>query len=484
MRILLIIVFLIHSLCIFGQNFHTSFSDYYFMQPSDFAIIDDGYVISINYGFSYSMNKYSLLIKTDINGHRTHKLDLNNKDVFINGVTTISSKLLLAYGVINKDELDYPIAYLVLINNELEIVKEFEFEATKIAAHMQHIRASINNKGNIICCINNDYNADFTRQGGYLLALSQELELLNSNYFSLKDNIEGLNLVDDIMPFNNSDTSLVIIEIRKAYLVDNLANIIDSVDDFLLYEDGYRIGRTLASSMINDNIYVGGSGGYSELAVVKFDRNMNRLKTCYFGDSNSIDDINPHTGYTNTLTANSNYLYTVILSDWDYHSVYYTTDNYMTVRKIDTALNLVWEKKYSANGWGFFPFSIRATPDGGFGLLATRNHYETMGDRVEAYFIKADSLGNFDTTLVVAIKELESSIKVFPNPGSNFLTIENNNSSEYVFTLYSIAGKKVLSKQVNAAQTTIKTQYLPTGMYVYELRKNGMVFNRGKWVKQ
>ena len=253
MRILLSILFLIQGLYVLGQNYHTSFSDYHFMRPADFAIINDGYVMAINYGFTYNMNKYPLLIKTDLNGHITHKLDLNGKEVGINGIKTVNSTLLLAYGFICKDGLDYPTVYLILINNKLEIVKEFEFEATKIAAGMQHVRASINNSGNIICCISNHSSGDYDRQGGYLLALNTELELLNSNFFTLKDNRQGPNLVDDIMPFKNSDTSLVIIEIRKSYLVDGLANIIDSVDDFLLYEDGYRIGRTFASEMIDDN---------------------------------------------------------------------------------------------------------------------------------------------------------------------------------------------------------------------------------------
>jgi hypothetical protein len=101
--------------------------------------------------------------------------------------------------------------------------------------------------------------------------------------------------------------------------------------------------------------------------------------------------------------------------------------------------------------------------------------------RVEAYFIKADSLGNFDTALV-AIKEEQLDIKVFPNPGSDFLTIENSNSLEYVFELYTIEGKPVLS-QDGFGELTIKTNSLTNGVYLYRLIQNKQVLQQGKWIK-
>lgn len=486
MRILFCILFLVQGLSIFGQNFHTSFSDYYFMRPDDFAVIDDGYVIAVNYGFTYDENEFSLLLKTDIKGNKISELDFSNKKMGLYGIKPLNDSTLIIFGGLHDSDKDYPIIYLALISHELNIVKELEFEATKIAYNMQQVRVALNNSGNIICCISNDNYSDLTREGGYMLALSPELELINSNFFSL--NSIGLSLVDDIMPFKNSDTSLVIIEERKAYLVDGVANIIDSVDNFLYYEEpdsngnvGYLVSRTFAAATIDNHIYVGGRGlAGGMIAVVKFDRNMNRLKTRFFNDSE--DDI--HTGYTNTMSANDKYLYTVTLSAWNPYSIYYTTDNYMTVRKIDTALNLVWEKRYKYDGWGFFPFSIRATPDGGFGLVATRNHYESMGDRVEAYFIKADSLGNFDTTLV-GIKEMPSDIRVYPNPGTSQLNISYSGKvNGAVFSLYSLSGTKVLSQAIEMEQNTFTTGHLPSGMYVYELRKNGEVLQRGKWIKQ
>jgi hypothetical protein len=74
---------------------------------------------------------------------------------------------------------------------------------------------------------------------------------------------------------------------------------------------------------------------------------------------------------------------------------------------------------------------------------------------------------------------------LFPNPGNNEINLQlPGNNKTAIFSLYNISGKKVLSKQANAIQTTITTGQLPTGLYIYELRKNGVVLDRGKWVKR
>ena len=128
MRILLSLVFLIQGLCIFGQNFHTSFSNYYFMCPADFAVINDGYIIAVNYGFTYDENEFSLLIKTDINGNKISELDFSNKKMGLYGIKPVNDSTLIIFGILHDSDKDYPIIYLALISHELNIVKELEFD--------------------------------------------------------------------------------------------------------------------------------------------------------------------------------------------------------------------------------------------------------------------------------------------------------------------------------------------------------------------
>ncbi len=147
---------------------------------------------------------------------------------------------------------------------------------------------------------------------------------------------------------------------------------------------------------------------------------------------------------------------------------------------------MFWDNYYKKeDGFYYFAWNTLATKDGGCIIAATRNNIDTQGNKVDLYLLKVDSLGNYTPTNIKKEIKQEQNVFVYPNPGNyeiNLHTPENMNGAE--FCLYSVSGKKVLNQYIENGRATINTCHLQKGIYIYELRKNGEVLSRGKWVKQ
>jgi hypothetical protein len=77
---------------------------------------------------------------------------------------------------------------------------------------------------------------------------------------------------------------------------------------------------------------------------------------------------------------------------------------------------------------------------------------------------------------------LAGEISVYPNPFTNSLTIKSNGSLAMTFTLTDLVGQLVFRKEfVN--QTTIDTEALPQGIYLYEIRNENLVIKKSKLIK-
>ncbi len=166
---------------------------------------------------------------------------------------------------------------------------------------------------------------------------------------------------------------------------------------------------------------------------------------------------------------------------------YYLINNKIRIIKVNKDFSIKWDKTYCENTGFNRIIYLTATRDGGCIVMGARYNSEVPDRMLDLiYLLKVDSLGNYNTTDIVETELPQNNISLYPNPGNGTinLKIPAGNSKTAVFNLYTTTGKKVLTKQVNAIQTTITTGYLSTGMYVYELCQNGMIINRGKWVKQ
>jgi len=77
----------------------------------------------------------------------------------------------------------------------------------------------------------------------------------------------------------------------------------------------------------------------------------------------------------------------------------------------------------------------------------------------------------------------EDDLNVFPNPFSDRINITSNNKDVSEFILYDIASRKILTQSfVNS--TSINTEQLVKGIYLYEVHNKNGVIEKGKVVKQ
>jgi len=80
-------------------------------------------------------------------------------------------------------------------------------------------------------------------------------------------------------------------------------------------------------------------------------------------------------------------------------------------------------------------------------------------------------------------KEIESKIKVFPNPANNFITIqmEEYNQSA-IFEILDLKGEIILTKAIDSKESKIGIADLKPGIYMYRLRDNSKVLKIDKLI--
>ncbi len=77
---------------------------------------------------------------------------------------------------------------------------------------------------------------------------------------------------------------------------------------------------------------------------------------------------------------------------------------------------------------------------------------------------------------VVSIDEIDNNYtKIYPNPATDIITIENNNRDELEITIANIYGQKLLTNSINQiGVTNINIAHIPRGMYLIRTKNRGV----------
>jgi Secretion system C-terminal sorting domain len=121
------------------------------------------------------------------------------------------------------------------------------------------------------------------------------------------------------------------------------------------------------------------------------------------------------------------------------------------------------------------------------------NTFVTGGYSSNSYF-GADTIaliGYYDIfvskiNLITGIDEIENNsfnVNIYPNPFNNELNVKVNENGKYQITLYDIASRKLL-QQTFTNKTTISTEQLAKGIYLYQVRNENGINMNGKVIKQ
>ena len=87
------------------------------------------------------------------------------------------------------------------------------------------------------------------------------------------------------------------------------------------------------------------------------------------------------------------------------------------------------------------------------------------------------------TTGINALSDNNNKLNIYPNPIADKINIQiyNNEPSEII--IYDLSSRKLL-EQTFTNTTTINTEQLAKGMYLYEVRSENGIIKKGKVIKQ
>ena len=474
----LITILLFCSVTIQAQTFEKLYSEFDFQGPCLVVECHDGYFLGLNVGSIYDQ-KFKLM-KIDENGSEVAQI------VFPESVGQFQSKILkltdTTYLVTtfnkNMQGLSYPV--FRIFNNELTILKTKVIDTLPPISSSLHIYSEICiiNDSTIMNAIGTFSTHDSNHSFIYTIKLNQNLDVEVVNSYKRAD---LFSLPNSILPYQKSDSSMLFIP-SKAFKINNNAEIVDSLPEFFNYfaylNHNVRSSFT-AAFFINDKIFVSGNS----YIVAKYNSDFSQDTAIYYEDGEYH-----RTAYNDPLSAYGEHLYLggeIGFDPVQYYDPFLGLYSYIRLYRLGHDLSVKWVKSYNQyQGYYYFVFNILATSDGGCLITATRNNYETQGEKVDLYLLKVDSLGNY--TPMVDIQEPENqTFTVYPNPGSNYFTIESQDvNSNCELLMYSTTGQIVVRKPLQNSHENIETSTLPTGIYFYEVRSNSGIVGRGKWIKR
>lgn len=182
------------------------------------------------------------------------------------------------------------------------------------------------------------------------------------------------------------------------------------------------------------------------------------------------------------LSIKNNSIFVTSFSIPNIYVQYFPSDtNRIFVQKMDTSFNVQWERKL---GWGAYhiQYGIEATNDGGCVVLGSVYDSDTMNLRHDIVLFKLDENGNI--TGKQELKEMASSVKIFPNPGEKYFYIEATPDMEALLA-YDKGGRKIFQKKLMEGRNKIDMTSFAKGVYFFQiLNAQGQVANSAKWIKK
>jgi hypothetical protein len=155
-----------------------------------------------------------------------------------------------------------------------------------------------------------------------------------------------------------------------------------------------------------------------------------------------------------------------------------------------TGLNIISNPDHNAISWiastkGTYPIGgyriYRSASNNGYwkylGTTSNSNYDDFTAIKDSAYFYTVTSFDNqtatsasdYATPVQVGIKEVSaflSSVRVFPNPANNKITINSAEKQNLILSIYNVTGNILLQKKIDRSINEIDISSLKNGMYI------------------
>jgi Secretion system C-terminal sorting domain len=202
-----------------------------------------------------------------------------------------------------------------------------------------------------------------------------------------------------------------------------------------------------------------------------------------------------------SLTANQDYLVSFYISRAETFAIaadgmgaYFSNDTLITTTGYGNFQVVPQVKNPSGNilyddlNWTQISGTYHAT--GGEKYLTIGNFADTTNTVIDtvpgglylsAYYYIDDVSVTIDSTTSL-IENANNNVAVFPNPVSNVLHIKTGTNKPVEIIIYDLASRKIVHQKFSG-NITINTEPLSKGIYVYELKNNFSILQKGKIVR-
>ena len=344
--------------------------------------------------------------------------------------------------------------------------------------------SKFDSKGNIIT--SGYYNTLNGHFGSFINKINKNGTLLNSSFISLDSNRIFLNLMIDSNAYYVFSYIFSGVKPRLLYKYDTLLNLIGT---FIIPPNAMNFYSPI--KFTNNEYFTSGFTypnpvvipPYKKFAIIKSTIEGVLLDSLQFG----VVDSTNYPAFYDALCMQNGYLYfagSVYNSDNTLPPYGENHPSNLYIAKVDTNLNIVWEKLIGGDAY-YSALNVIGTSDGGILMMASRNDITDNKNNLDVRLVKLDSNGNI--TWTKDIETHNSEIKVYPNPAKNILNIEfseNIKSSNCKIDIYNNFGQVVLNSSTNTNKTKLDICGLKTGVYVLKIESEEGWTKSKKFIKK
>lgn len=215
-----------------------------------------------------------------------------------------------------------------------------------------------------------------------------------------------------------------------------------------------------------------------KLGILKLDSLYQMENEYYLGPEDTIS----YPGYYSNLDfIDTNKIFFAGTVNQNIYSSFPTNPSYILVGRFNSSLQLTCQNYYGGDQY-YGVCCMTAVSDGGLIIGATAFNYLYQDHERDIYILKIDSNG-----LITGQNNLDilyhNSVVVFPNPGGNFINIENVTINSN-FLLFDLSGHKIIHQSIDQKNNVVYTGNIPIGNYLYQLIEKGRLIGYGKWIKK
>jgi len=480
-KIIFIIILVFIEINVYSQNYWFKIIN----SPNYQNPVGDLLISNNNYFFNaieqdnsdFYNNYYSIIFKVDDYGNFTSSQIINNNSINVLGTTEKlinGNNLAIGHYYLTNNEMFA--LYMIEYDEELNIIHE---AIDSIDIKFGYIMNSFVGYNNEIYfhCMTSVTPFTFGSDNVYLSKISQQKEIIIDTIIEKGSY--------DFAPFPNNNS--IIIHSRgldnssgnllyQLNELDTNFNFISTPASFNPDSLGYFLSIELSEDSnyyISGMRYAGGDLFYNSFGAVKLNDNF---ETQYYQNFDTL----PYWHFTpnhNGIDSYEDYVYTG--GNFEYRGMYQSYPNYFTLTKMDTSLNII-NKKYYGGDKNYLLNSIKTTPEGDVLMLG---HCSDLGtDLYNIFILKVDENGLITNTNEEETIPIKNAITT-PNPGKDYFQLHTGIYPSQL-QIFNINGQLVLEENIQQNTTTINTQLLSSGSYVWQLIKDGEVVESDKWVKE